>query len=258
MTVLAQSFGRNHVYTYEHPLSWLSPSCSRPSPPPLPPHPLPVPTLCSHNSFPCFCQGDFFLNAYLLIITFFWLKARKALSSSRHVLWLPSLVREDLPGLMVPQIYHIPHSLLAILENFGFAVSYKFIPHTCVVLSTWNVAPPFFVLLISTHQSGFLFVCFLSRERFIAVPSKENWVARMAFLHFNCVIVHFCLHFTINLRGLKKPHLISLFVRVFWNIVYAQHILFKERKGGEKKEGERGERNPYLLSLFSLSWLSCL
>lgn len=172
------------------------------------------------------------------------------------MLWLPSLLHEDLPGLMVPQIYHIPHSLLVILENFGFAVSYKFIPHTCVVLSTWNVAPPFIVLLISTHQSGFLFVClcgfffFLSRERFIAVPSRENWVACMTFLHFNCVIVHFCLHFTINLWGLKKPHLIRLFVRVFWNIVYAQHILFKERKGGEKKEGERGERNPYFCLFF--------
>ena len=121
------------------------------------PHPLSLHILSQLSApiifFRVSAREIIFLNAYLLIITFFWLKAWKALSSSRHVLWLPSLVHEDLPGLMVPQIYHIPHSLLAILENFGFAVSYKFISHTCVVLSTWNVAPP--LLCPSNFYSSF-------------------------------------------------------------------------------------------------------
>lgn len=152
------AFWKKPVYTYEHPLSWLSPvpasSRSTSCPTSL------LPWLVFFFFFNMSAR-EIFLNcisAYCYTLLIKGIQGSWSLSRWAPVPWLSS---EGSSWLMVPWIYHMPPSLPTILEDFGFFVSYKFFPRNCSIVSVWNPSSHFFVLPISTHPSVFLCFCLL-------------------------------------------------------------------------------------------------
>ena len=143
-----------------------------PCPPPL--TPLPVPTLCSHCCFFFFLNmssREIFLNAYLLIITLFWLKASRALNCSQDELQFLGLAQEALPGSWSHE------SITCLLHFQPYWRTLGFLYHTSsslitVLLSPTEIIPPLislffqFLLIIQFFFGVFvcLFVCFLGRE----------------------------------------------------------------------------------------------
>ena len=158
------AFWKKPVYTYEHPLSWLSPMPTSSRSTSCPNSLLPLLFLFL-NVF----QGDFFkcISAYYYTLLIKGIQGSRSLSRWAPV---PCLSSGGCSWLMVPWIYHMPPSLPTILQDFGFFVSYKFFPRNCFVVSKWNhPSSLFFVLPISTHHSVFLwvfclFVCLFSGE----------------------------------------------------------------------------------------------
>lgn len=147
-----------------------------PCPPPLPP--LPVPTLFFFLNM---SAREIFKNSNLLAMTVFWLKASRALDSSRDELQLLGLVQEALPGSW-------PHEPVTFLLHFqSYWRTLGFLCHTSVSLVTVLLSPCEMTLpLISLSFQFLLIIQFFfvvvffprgvgGREKFIPGLSKENW-----------------------------------------------------------------------------------